>query len=231
MTKEISTYKEVVEEMISLRDFIMQCFKKSSFPEEDLRSRIFLNIEGQLGNIISFLNVLLCMQEGIIPPEKYITYFGLVDKGKGPLLARKLSMYMRLSLITMFQFQVENYFVNVLYALKPQEKPPPSYMSAMRKLIDNLSISEKQEKKDILTILQYMRNTLHSNGIHNNRNFSKKLDGFVFEFERGKKINCASWVGIPIAIRNVIKIIEEVNHSSKIMKIQELVKDQYIEPE
>ena len=145
-------------------------------------------------------------------------------------MADKLGKFSRMSLVIMVQFQIENLFVNLLHALKPESKPRRGYIIILNELFKNISISDKEEKKKTLKILQFIRNTYHSNGRHNNEPLTKVIDGFEFKFVKGEGVNCASWAGIPIAIKATAELIDEIIKTPEIKKILESIPDQYIEP-
>lgn len=225
-----NSYRELVENLINLQKMCLNLFKKCGYEEPDYRASIFLNINALIGNIIVICNILLNVQEEKIPQEGFKTLFGLSDSSQIQLMADKLGKFCRMSLVIMIQFQIENLFVNLLQALKPNSKPPRGFIRILDELFKNISISDEDEKKKTLKILQFIRNTYHSNGMHNNEPLTKVIDGLEFKFVKGEGVNCASWTGIPIAIKAAAELIDEIIKTPEIIEILEPIPDQYIEP-
>jgi len=226
------TYRDLVEILVDIKKLLWKLYENSGYEEKDIRARIFLNIGGMIiANAIVISNILLNVEEEKIPKKAYRTLFGLTEPEKIKKMAENLSQYTRLSIVTLFQFQIENLFVNLLHALKPDERPPRGYGKIVERLMENISISDKEEKKKILNILQFIRNSLHSNGKHNNDPLTIEIDGFEFKFEKGESVSCASWNGIPIALKAISKLIDEIIKSDEIKSITTTIPDQFDEPE
>jgi len=224
------TYRDVVENLVELSNLLFKLFQNSGNNEPDYRATIFLNIKSIIvsGGIIG--NILLNVEEGKIPAEAYTTLFGLKDD-KIQKMGDNLSKFTRLSLVTLIHFQIENLFVNLLGVLKPESKIPRGYERILKELFACIRILDKDEKIKTLKILQAIRNSLHSNGIHNNKSLSKQIDGFKFDFERGHGVTCANWDGIIIAIKATAELVDEIIKTPEIIKISGLVSDQHIESE
>ncbi len=231
MTNTPKNYREVVEILVDLGKMHWSLFEKCGYEEPDYRATIFLNIKSFLGDATVICNVLLNVEEGRISPEQYRTLFGLGDINKIQRMADNLSQFTRLSLVTLIHFQIENLFVNLLKVITPNSKLPRGYGKILKKLFKTITISDKEEKIKILMILQAIRNTLHSNGIHNNDPLTKTIDGYEFEFVKGKGVNCANWTSIPIVIKATSELIDEIIKAPEIKQISEKVLDQHIELE
>ena len=92
-------------------------------------------------------------------------------------------------------------------------------------------MKDKERKLKILNLLQFIRNSLHSGGVVNRYNLDVTVDGCRFNFEIGKKVNCAGWGHIVLAVESSMIIINEILHSEKVKEIPEPISVMYIEPE
>lgn len=137
-----------------------------------------------------------------------------------------IEIFTKLSLVPLFQFQVENLFKNLLRELG-ESNIPSQYYRIVKKLLEVLDIEDIATKLDILSIPANIRNSLHANGIHHGRAVVVDVNGISYSFQDGKKVSCAGWLHITNIFHAVVDIIEEILHSSKVRAIEGPIKDQY----
>ncbi|MCA9828644.1 MAG: hypothetical protein KC444_09725 [Nitrosopumilus sp.] len=99
------------------------------------------------------------------------------------------------------------------------ENVPRQYYDIVTKLLSVLQIQNSDEKRDILNLLAYVRNCLHSNGIHTKSSKEITLDGYTFKFEKDKPFNQARWAHIYFAVINTYSILEEILDSPYVQSI------------
>jgi hypothetical protein len=102
----------------------------------------------------------------------------------------RIRQYLRLSLTTMLQFRIENMITNIL-AVLDKKKAKKKYYMKVESLLNILDLNHKERKMNILNLLQYIRNSLHSGGMHNRDTLDITIDGCRFNFQKGKPVMCA----------------------------------------
>jgi len=227
--KKAKSFRDIVNLYIPIDQSLGTAFNKSGYSDKDIRGSIFLILKKQINMLVMIHNILLCVEEDVIKPKDYRTIFGISNPNDMNDAGNKLSKFTRLSLVTILQFQLENLFVNILSNFEP-EKKHRGYGNIVCKLFKHITISNKDDKIETLNVLQYIRNSLHSNGIHNNDTLTKTIDGYTFEFIKSQKVEGVGLDSISIVINVVIKIVEEIIKSPEIKNITTTISDQYVEP-
>src|SRR5437899_5176093 len=77
----------------------------------------------------------------------------------------RMGEHLKRSMVTMIQFRLDNMVKNVL-GLVNKGSVSRSYTSNIDVLLQSLQLPDTERKKQILRILQYLRNTYHNNGTH-----------------------------------------------------------------
>lgn len=229
MSKKISSFRELVEQLAPLGIKFRGKFEVSGYPIEDIRGMIFINLKLQVESTLVSLNPLLCVAEKTIKPENFQTYFGLTDPTKINILLDQQNNFCRLNLVTIVQFQIENFFKNILKELKPEIPVHRSYSKNLSDLFSELFKDKNQSEQDLLMVLQHARNSLHANGIHNNRNFVKTIYGIKFEFIKGEKLKGVAWDEIIWILNYIADILEKIVRTEKVKSLSGLITHQYIE--
>lgn len=88
-----------------------------------------------------------------------------------------------------------------------------TYWNVVNHIIDNLDLKDQTEKRDSLILPSFVRNALHSGGIHigyKNQDTEMVVKNITFKFEHGKGIQYNSWREIIFYFNNIIEIIEEI---------------------
>lgn len=88
---------------------------------------------------------------------------------------------LRLGLITLAHFKIDNLFQNILKHLNDLPKKS-GYWNLTTKILDKCSLQEKDTAKKYLTALANLRNSLHGNGIHKTTTLNINIDGIAFDF-------------------------------------------------
>jgi hypothetical protein len=115
---------------------------------------------------------------------------------------------------------------NILARMKGVEVPR-QYGQKMSILLKELS-SDSDRNVKTLNILQFIRNSLHNNGIHNLAPMTITIDDCSFSFETGVKVSCAGWRHIVLAIEAVLCIVEKILSSPKVKEISAPICDAYV---
>ena len=120
------------------------------------------------------------------------------------------------SLLTSFHFQIENFFSNLLRAIKPTSQTR-GFERITSELFLLITITDIEHKKRTLKVLSELRNGFHNNGVHNNADFSETIDGIEFKFYKGKAIERSSTFNTIALLKYILVIIEEIYSSPEVL--------------
>ncbi|WP_415283573.1 hypothetical protein [Candidatus Nitrososphaera sp. FF02] len=174
------------------------------------------------------LNILIKLQYGLIPFAEQEQFLGIKNRPI-PMAAQDINLHLRLCITSSIQFKVENMIVNIL-ARVGQVDTQRRYSKNVQLLLNKTNLPEQKEKEATLMILQHIRNSLHSNGIHNNKDFEATVEDYTFTFRKGQQVDCAGWGQIILACASIFDVLKEIVLSAPIKKIGEPIPTMYIEP-
>ena len=183
-----------------------------------------------LGNLKSFIAV----HENPELLKEYCFFSIPTDKSKKQMVDT-FEVMQRAAFLSIFMFQVEVFLKNIAKArnidLKSSGKKPKSkgFRVITREIIFKLFSENQEERIHFLNMLAMIRNCLHSSGYHNESNFKISIDGKVYEFIRGEKIEFASWVHICIFLNKLVDVLYEIVNSKPVKKIKKIEKYSFIE--
>jgi hypothetical protein len=232
--------RETAQRLDPLQHYVQNVFDRLGYAEfegmknnddqiKDVRAGTLMICKADITSNILVLNFLAGMNEGIMPESNLRMIIGLTDQTI-PLssVVERLSQYLRLAFVTMFQFRVENMIVNILNVINANHVTRTYYINA-KNLLNMISIDKRDNILDILMILQNIRNSLYSNGVHNNRKLTSMIDECKFDFQRGQPVNCASWAHIVIVVKAIIDVLEKILNAPEVKAILPPIIDHYIE--
>lgn len=211
--------------LMKLRLKILGLIEKHGYGENDIRFHILNSIASVLHYALMRINFGLVCRAKQISPEVVALVTGTPNWDL-KLLEDDVK-FTRIGVLTLIQFQIEN-FLKVLLSNLEENNPPRKYHEIVEKILRFLEINEVETKIDKLNVLSYMRNCLHSNGIHTNFSKTFEIDGHKFEFVKGKLCHNASWAEITFALDHVINIIDEIIEHEKIKDIKKQLPTSYI---
>jgi len=222
-------FRRIIEKIESIKGDIVEQ-SKIDYKSQDARMVALDSIQmeiSQVGMWIIAFNSLAnkCMKS---PVEIDETDF-LKSVGSN-LSIKDTEIYMmktlRLCLITLVHFKIDNLFQNILKKLDAK-LGKIGYWNLCGVILKEASLSENGKEKEILTVLAYIRNSLHNNGIHRNNSLKLRLNDFAFDFIKDKKVKCASWDHIIIALDKNIDVLGNILLSKKIKGIKTEIKDDF----
>ena len=226
--KNPQTTEEMGKFYEGIKDKFIETSRNSRYPNDDHRTLFFKSCGSWINVILSVFNIFLAYERGETKDGDFEKLIGL-RKGTVQSYSEKMGKFLRVSIVTMFQFQTENFLVNLLSKLKPAESLPRGYSKIVSGLLEKITIRDKKKVSDILHILQHLRNSLHANGIHNNDDFAVTLQEFEFKFVKGKEVNCAGFGPVGLAMIHTCHAMEEIIESPEIKAISEKIPMQYLE--
>ncbi len=134
--------------------------------------------------------------------------------------------HLRLGLMTLVHFKIDNLFHNILKHLNSLPARP-GYWNLTDSILDISAISKTGREKNILTAFANLRNSLHGNGIHRTQSLSLVIDGKNFEFIKDKRVECAGWEHIVILLESNVDIIKQILLSQPTVGIRTEIKDDF----
>lgn len=132
--------------------------------------------------------------------------------------------YLRKSLPINVHFKIENLFSNILMHKNKKRKRGFAHIS---KAILELAGIRCDRPKNILTALASVRNSFHSNGMHENDCLSVKIGGISFKFIKGEPVKCASWDHILVLIREIISILDCILFLGNVKIVKAEIQDRF----
>ena len=145
-------------------------------------------------------------------------------------VAEDLLRSSRLFLLVESQFQIETLFRNILLALgKPANKQ--GFYNVAESVLTAAGLADSAAKLQVLNVPAYMRNSMHSNGIHHGWKDSDTIEwikGVEFRFEHGKRVQCGSWYHIVTALSASFELVDEILGSASVSALKP-IPDNYAE--
>jgi hypothetical protein len=202
----------------AVKDKCNQILHELSLSNEDARTQEIVHVR-QFCNTLAAVpiklqqnaerpkNVRIIMQLlGLQSPEDLKSCLGDLNKNA------------KASFITMTQFALENCISRVLDAI-PSEKAQGTFSRSSLRLLEVTKTPNHQAKHDILMVPAWIRNALHSAGIHGRASRIIVIDGESFMFEKGKRLSCASWSHLTHCLLIALDIYREMLCSSVVRSI------------
>lgn len=210
------TLSEDKKQFLELRGKFHELLTKYGYPDNDGRNIILSSCCNLFMSSVMNMSLLESLDKKIISEEQARK---LLSNDLGDFHASMMveNDIRRISFVTNFQFQIETLFKIILSSIG--ENVPRQYYDIVTKLLSVLQIHNSEEKIKTLNILAYVRNCLHSNGIHTNQSKEFTLDGYTFRFEKNKPFNQARWAHIYFVVINIHPILEEILDSQLVQSI------------
>lgn len=220
-----ATAEDCAARLVNLAAAIQKRANSYSYQDPDARRVALVNCRSFFDYAAMILNVVSYREQGRISESDFRGLIGL-SKGSTDRAVDVLEKNIRLSLVLLFQFQIENLFKNLLSALGIAGVPH-GYHQILKKILCELKLSDIQIKHDTLYILAMIRNSLHSNGIHTDPSKTVAIAGVTYDFEKDKKVSCAGWGHIIYAAEAGLDIVYEILDDGRITALPAPVKDSY----
>ena len=221
-----ATAEGCASRLASLAAAIQERANSYSYPDPDARRVALVNCRSFFDYAAMILNVVSHQEQGRISESDFRGLIGL-SNGRTDRAVEVLEKGSRLSLVLLFQFQIENLFKNLLSALGIAIVPR-GYHQILNKIMGELQLSDIQAKHDTLYILAMIRNSLHSNGIHTGSAKTVTVAGVTYDFVKDKKVSCAGWGHIIHAAEAGLDIVYEILDDVQITTLPAPVNDLYV---
>ena len=203
---------------------------KISYASQDARHVALEGLQCDIGACGNWIRTLMSLKA--LSQEKYGAnwdeeYRKLIGTGLTSGQAEDLMLdYLRNTLATKVHFKIENLFNNILKALSANPSKRGFWYTS-NAMLEQAGVSTIGPEKNALIVLANLRNSFHTNGMHNNDSLSVDIDGIRFEFYKGKQVKCASWKHIIVIIRSNITVLETVLFSDKVANLKNEIPDAF----
>lgn len=134
--------------------------------------------------------------------------------------------HLRLGLITLAHFKIDNLFHNILKHLNCLPKKM-GYWNLTDEILSQCALSKTGTEKEWLTAFANLRNSLHCNGIHKTNSLNIQIAGITFDFNKGERLECVSWSHIIVLLNSNIGILRTILLSPKVVNIKNEIKDDF----
>lgn len=191
-------------------------------PDQDARSVALHNSSHLTGAAAMALNVL---DVGTRTPEEDVRALLGVATGSVQVAADDLEKFMRVGLVTLTQFQIENLMANMVRALG--SSPRRQYAALVDQVLTDLYGHDTERARTSLLVPAWIRNTLHNNGIHNGPDARVQVHGHRFRFRSRRRFSQAGWGEVIHALRAELRTVERLLLSRSARQIIVPVVDRY----
>lgn len=231
-----SNFDQVLSDLQSLNQAIEDIRQKIvnvceiSYASQDARHVALNGLQCDISACGNWIRALMSLKG--LSQEKYgdnwdEEYRRLIGTGLTSGQAEDLMLdYLRNTLTTKVHFKIENLFNNILKALSASPNRR-GFWHISDAILQQAGIPTTGPEKNTLTVLAYLRNSFHANGIHNNDSLSIDIDGIRFEFCKGKRVECASWKHIVVIMQESISVLESVLFSNKVANLTSEIPDAF----
>jgi hypothetical protein len=215
------TWKERGLQIQAVKDKCNHILGKLALPNDDVRAEGIIHVR-QFCNTLAIVPIKLQQNAEIRRNVPVIMQLlGLQHRDHLKSCLGDLNKNAKVSFITMTQFALENCIECMLDAL-PREKAQGTFSKSSLRLLAATKVADHQTKHDILMVPAWVRNTLHSGGIHSRASKTIVIDGESYDFEKGKRLSCASWSHLVHCLLNALAIYEEMFSSSVVASIPKI---------
>lgn len=191
------------------------------YNEGDIRKSVFNNINTAI--ITSGMSLkIICIALDEVDNKK----FDINSDKQYSEYTYNLDLIMRLSLISIIHFQVDNFIKRIIEQI-PELKVSDNFSENVKKMKEELHLTQQNE--DILMTFTKMRNSLHNNGIHNKDKYQTTIKNRNFIFEKDKNVVCSSWEELFFLLDLIVcDVMPSIIGSDKISKIDTILDTTYI---
>ena len=230
-----SNFEQVIKDLQNLNQAIEDIRQKIvtvsgvSYASQDARQVALDGLQCDIGACGNWIRALMSLKD--LSQDKYgknweDAYRKLIGTASSSDRAEDLMLdYLRNTLTTKVHFKIENLFTNILKALSAS--PRRGFWNISDAMLQQAEILTTGLEKNTLTVLANLRNSFHSNGMHNNDNLSVDIDGIRFEFCKGRRVECASWKHIVVIMRANISVLESILFSNKVSNLRGEIPDDF----
>jgi hypothetical protein len=208
--REAQNWPERCQQCKQLKGKVNALLAALPFPEQDARKQGLKQFRGVCTT--SALLPFVIRHHATIPERKdcVLRSLGLQDVSDRDLrgLLGDLDKNSKCAFVTLAQFVFENLLEQLLRAALVQA--PLSFANKARKVVQLAELSPREAKTDALLLPAYIRNCLHSNGIHRQGDRAFNVGGVTYDFHKGRQFSHGTWSRVFHALSCALDVYEEV---------------------
>jgi hypothetical protein len=149
--------------------------------------------------------------------NKVSRYVGLTEPDRTQFLLQYDTIN-RAGYCTKAMFDIE-YFLNIL-AEHLGVKTDGGYWRVTERMKESLNLTDQQFK--ILNVPAALRNSLHNNGYHMQKDFEVVICGKLYKFEKGKQVMFSGWDNLYIMFDKLLDVIVFIIESAKVKRLTKI---------
>lgn len=173
-------------------------------------------------HIVSFAALEFVKQS--IPSLRLEALTGLKARSNNEII-QNFDVNTKINLLTFSHFKFENFFFH-LNRVFDRQYCKKKFDQIFSDLLKNLSVNQKDEKKDLIKAFTSLRNSQHNNSIHRHRSFDVVINGKKFSFTEGNPTE-STLFDIIFLIDLMLDTVEEICFSEEILTISEIILDDF----
>lgn len=223
--KDATNHEEQGLQIEDIRTVLSSIRAAHTYQDKDVRSVCINNLDSFCTNARFMLSMLHKwtgvgsieikhgLQTFVLEPKEIIPYIiGLstVNNATVKQAGWIIDKSTKLSFVVMFQFQLEHCLTLILKAVYPNARFS-GFKGLLVALHQNQLITASE--KDELYVPAMIRNSLHANGIHHDRNGGNSavsINGYTYNFDHGKHVQCAGYSHIANCLENSALILSRI---------------------
>lgn len=209
--KRANTWRERRHQMLKVKNKCNEIIGKlegTGLSEDDPCIEGMIHVR-QCCNTIAFVPIQLLKQVECGGKNEIMTILELNASGLKSCL-KDLKDNAKISFITIVQFALENCIGRIIED-KTGKKPPFKFKDKCENIITFAGISDiKKVKLNRLMLLAYIRNTLHSGGVHKKKSVTITIQGKRYVLKKDRKVSCATWSHIFFALWHSLEVYSRI---------------------
>lgn len=189
---------------------IINKLQEKGISEDDPRRKGMVHVR-QFCNTLAYIPLRIQQVAGCRSNNELILkLFGVQNSCDLQKLLKDFNKNAKCGFVTGVQFALENCIGRIIED-KTRQKPPVKFKDKCKRIMELAGILDKRKLKlNRLLLLAYIRNTLHSGGIHRWDSLKRKVKGVYYNLKKGKEVECASWSHIFFLLWHSLDLYERI---------------------
>ncbi|MEE8607639.1 MAG: hypothetical protein V3S55_08545 [Nitrospiraceae bacterium] len=214
-----TSWKERGLQLQGLKDRCNSIIGTLDLPDDDARIEALVQVR-QLCNTLALVPIKLQQNSEIRSNVPVImALLGMQEVSGLKSVLGDLNKNAKLSFITMCQFSLENCVYRILASLSGRSNSA-RFSEESERLIRLAGLDRPADKHQLILVPAWIRNTLHSGGIHKRSSNTVVVDGEPYRFVNGEQLQCGTWSHLFHAVLRALDVYAEILASSPVVAIR-----------
>ncbi len=214
-----TSWKERGLQLQGLKDKCNSIIGTLDLPDDDARTQALVQVR-QLCNTLAAVSIKLQQNSEIGSNVPVImALLGIQEVSGLKSVLGDLNKNAKLSFVTMCQFSLENCVYGILASLSGRSNSA-RFSEESRRLIRLAGLDRPADKHQLILVPAWIRNTLHSGGIHRRSSKTVVVDGEPYRFVKGERLECGTWSHLFHAVLHALDVYAEILASSPVASIR-----------